>query len=237
TQGGVLNAGPPAAIAGCLPAWVSSSSFTLGSGALDILGKPYVIPSTLTKSGLSGFSASVWLYLKAAAPASGNELSAGEISLDATSPSWSDTYKAWYIGSDRVIDVLRSDGSGNLAETRNNGRVVFASPSAFLSTSSPATSDTALSVGLPPLGSLLFYGSIYVSLSNAQAYQVFMSCYSATSGNGDLIHEGYAPASYGRPFTKMASASQQVTYKTVWNGNGSLALYLHGFALPAGMRR
>ncbi len=50
--------------------------FTLGSGALDIGGGPYKVPSTLTKTGQTGFTASSWLFLKASAPSSGDDLAA-----------------------------------------------------------------------------------------------------------------------------------------------------------------
>ncbi|MBU4278169.1 MAG: hypothetical protein KKC30_15620 [Proteobacteria bacterium] len=239
TRNGVLNAGPPAAITGCLPAWVSSSSFTLGSGALDIGGAPYEIPATLTKSGQSGFSANAWLYLKAAAPAPGNELTAGEISLDATAPSWSDTYKAWYIGTERVIGVLRSDGAGNLANFFCDGRSLNLTASInFLATSSPSTSDTAIPTGLPPLGALMWFGLAYIGQSNAQEYQVWMTPAPATSGNGHLIFDTInSPGSYSKAVLMFADSSQQVTYKAVWNGSGSVYVYLNGFFLPAGMAR
>ncbi len=238
TRDGVLNAGPPAAIAGCLPAWVSSSSFTLGSGALDIGGAPYKVPSTLTKTGQTGFTASSWLFLKASAPSSGDELAAGDIALDATAPSWSDTHKGWYIGSARVIDVLRSDGSGNLANFFSDGRAIqLVSAINFLATSSPATSDTAIPTGLPALGALKWFGLAYISQSNAQEYQIWMGPFPATGG-GDMIFDTInSPGSYSKPVLMFANASQQVTYKATWNGAGSVYVYLNGFFLPAGMAR
>lgn len=239
TKEGAVNAGRPAALSGCAPAWSSASAFTLGSGVVDIGGTLYELPSAISKTGQSGFTANAWYFLKAAAPAGGNTLSASEVSLDAAAPAWSDAYKGWYLGAARVIGALRTDASGALGRFYCDGRDLWlGSPIMFLSTSSPATSDTALSVGLPPLGELLFYGSLYVSLSNAQSYQVFMAPYGTSpAGQQYLIHEGYAPASYARRLAMFTGGGQQVNYKTVWNGNGSLAVWLHGFALPAGMAR
>ncbi len=238
TRGGLVNAGPPAAIAGCRPAWVSSTSFTLGSGALDIGGVPYKIPATLTKTGQSGFSASVWLYLKASAPGSGDELAAGDIALDATAPSWSDTYKAWYIGSARVIGLMRSDGAGDLANFFCDGRAFqLVSAINFLATSSPPATDTAIPTGLPALGPLLWFGLAYISQSNAQEYQVWMTPFPGT-GTGDMIFDTInSPGGYSKAVAMMANASQNVIYRANWNGSGSVSVYIKGFFLPAGMAR
>lgn len=239
TKDGAASGSRAAALSGCLPAWSSANVITLGSGEVDIRGSLCQISAALTKSGLSGFTANTWLYLKVYTPASGSELDATAVALDPTAPEWSDAYKAWYIGTERVIAVLRSDGSGGVAGFYGDGSHLWLdSPIMFLSTSSPATSETALGVGLPPLGSLLFYQSLYLSLGNAQAYQVYMTPYGTSpSGQQHLIYEAYAPASYARRSAMFSGDNQQVNYKTVWNGSGSMALWLHGFALPEGMAR
>ncbi|MCF8064544.1 MAG: hypothetical protein K9K36_04815, partial [Desulfarculaceae bacterium] len=239
TKDGAASGNRAAALTGCLPAWSSANVITLTSGEVDIRGSLYQIPATLTKSGQSGFTAFTWLYLKVYAPASGSELDATAMALDPTAPQWSDAYKAWYIGTERVIAVLRSDGSGGVDKFYGDGRHLWlGSPIMFLSTSSPATGDTALSVGLPPLGSLLFHQSLYLSLSNAQAYQIYMTPHGTSpSGQQHLIYEAYAPASYARRLAMFSGDNQQVNYKTVWNGSGTMALWLHGLALPEGMAR
>ena len=239
TKDGGLAGGPAAALVGCLPAWVSSSSFTLGSGALDIGGASHEIPATLTFSGISGLAAYTWYYIKASAPGSGNELSTGQIALDATPPSWSSTYKAWYIGAARVIGVMRSDGAGGLGGFSCDGRTFqLASSSLFpLSTSSPAASATALSVGLPALGRLWWFGQAYLSQANAQTYWVYMGPEGTEGSTAGAIAKQNAPGDYITPFSMMTDASGNVYYHVFWSGTGSLQIHCRGFALPAGLAR
>lgn len=105
---------PKGYIAGLLFQYASASSFTVTSGAIDILGKLYAAASTITVSGLSGLGANTNQYIKAGAPSSGRTFGLAQVSLTATAPTWSDTYLGWYCGNDRVIGWLRTDASGNI---------------------------------------------------------------------------------------------------------------------------
>ncbi|MBU1274085.1 MAG: hypothetical protein KJ720_01790 [Proteobacteria bacterium] len=239
TKAGAVSAGAPAAITGCLPAWSSASAFTLGSGALDIGGSLFEIPGAITKTGQSGFAANTWLYLKVYAPASGNEIDAAAVALDATTPQWSDAYKAWYIGTERVVGVMRSDGSGGLAAFSCDGKIFQLSTTSIfaLSTSSPATTATALSVGLPALGRLWWYGQAYLNQANAQTYWVYMGSDGTEGSAAGAIAKQNAPGEYVTPFSMMSNASGNVYYHVFWSGSGSLQIHCRGFALPAGMAR
>jgi len=239
TKDGAVSGSQSAALAGCLPAWSSAEAFTLTSGEVDIQGSLYQVPAALTKSGQSGFTTSTWLYLKATAPASGNQLDASCLSLDPAAPVWSDAYKAWYIGSARVIGVLRSDVSGGLAAFSCDGRTFqLSSGSIFLlSTSSPATSATALGVGLPALGRLWWYGQAYLSQANAQTYWVYMGSDGTEGSTAGAIAKQNAPGDYVTPFSMMTNASGNVYYHVYWSGTGSLQIHCRGFALPAGLAR
>ncbi|MCB2192967.1 MAG: hypothetical protein KQI62_15455 [Deltaproteobacteria bacterium] len=239
TKGGAVSGSGSAALVGCLPAWSSANVVTLGSGEVDIQGSLCQISSTLTKTGLSGFSAHTWLYLKVQAPASGSEIDAACITLDTTAPSWSDVYKAWYIGPERVIGVMRSDGSGGIASFSCDGRTYqISSGSIFLlNTSSPATSPTALGVGLPSLGRLWWYGQIYMSQANAQVYWIYMGSDGTEGSSAGAIAKQNAPGDYITPFSMMCDAAGNVYYHVYWSGSGSVQVHCRGFALPAGMAR
>lgn len=239
TKGGAVSGNQAAALVGCLPAWSSAEAFTMTSGEVDILGSLYQVPAVLTKSGQSDLTASAWLYLKATPPASGSGLDESCLSLDLTAPVWSDAYKAWYIGSGRVIGVLRSDASGGLAPFSCDGRTFqLSSGSIFpLSTSSPATSATALGVGLPALGRLWWYGQAYLSQANAQTYWVYMGSDGTEGSTAGAIAKQNAPGDYVTPFSMMTDASGNVYYHVYWSGTGSLQIHCRGFALPAGLAR
>lgn len=239
TQDGAVGSGQLGFIQGLIPFYVDGTNLGLGGGCLDIAGRCYALGSTLDSLDASSLSGHTWYYLEAAAPAGGGELAAGDFSLSASAPSFSPARGYWEREDKRCLFAFKTASDGAVAQFFCDGRHVFrASPVAFLSTSSPATSNTALSVGLPSLGELFFFGSLYVSLNNAQSYRVYLGPYGSDPGsNGYLVHEGYAPASYARRFVMFTDSQQQVAYKTVWNGNGSLTLYLHGYAMPAGMAR
>lgn len=239
TKEGAVSGSQAAALTGCLPAWSSANVITLGSGEVDIRGSLYQIPAALTKSGQSGFTAFTWLYLKVYSPASGSELDATAIALDPTAPQWSDAYKAWYIGTERVIAVLRSDATGGVERFSCDGKIFqISSGSIFpLSTSSPATSATALGVGLPALGRLWWYGQAYLSQANAQTYWVYMGSDGTEGSTAGAIAKQNAPGDYVTPFSMMTDASGNVYYHVYWSGTGSLQIHCRGFALPAGLAR
>ena len=239
TSDGELNGVQAATLVGCLPAWSSANIFTLTSGEVDIRGSLYRISSTLTKDGQSGFATYTWLYIKLSAPSSGNELDADCVALDATPPQWSDAYKAWYIDTERVIGMIRSDASGGLEPFSCDGGIFqLSSGSIFpLSTSSPAASATALGVGLPALGRLWWYGQAYLSQANAQTYWVYMGSDGTDGSTAGAIAKQNAPGDYVTPFSMMTDASGNVYYHVYWSGSGSLQLHCRGFALPAGLAR
>lgn len=242
TQGGVLNAGQPGYIQGLVPAYVDGSNLGFGTGAVRLNGKTYELTTAFSNLDCSGLSADTWYYVEITAPGSGDELSVDDFSITNTAPSLSATLHYWERSSKRCVFPFKTDGSGAVKGFVCDGRSVeWFSPTTFLNTSSPATSNAALSVGLPSLGIMKFSGGVKADQSNAQLYKVYMGPYGSDPlgvGSACLIHQSYAPSTQGHtPFKMVTGSQQRVTYATVWNGSGTLAFYLRGYDLPAGMAR
>ncbi len=226
-------------ISGLVPAPATSTTMLFGGGALDIAGRLYTLAASFSDLDCSGLGASTWYYVEVSVPASGNALSVDDFSLTTTAPAWSDALGYWERDGKRCVWAFKTDGSGYIAEFFSDGHSYWVSaPTAPLNTASPATSDTALSVGLPALGLLKWYGQVYLTQSNAQEYQLYATPAAATGGSGHLIADTInSPGSYVFNFAMYCNTSQQVTYKTTWNGSGALIINLLGFDLPKGMAR
>jgi len=232
TEGGAVAGSPKGYIAGLLFQYASASSFTVTSGAIDILGKLYAAASTMTVSGLSGLGANANQYIKVGAPSSGRTFGLAQVSLTATAPTWSDTYLGWYCGNDRVIGWLRTDASGNIRRFFVGGGVWSLVDSITeISTTSPPTSATAFSLSLPALGNMAAIVAIYINASSGS-----ISAYNADNGSA-------APLSVGTVFQNqglisgilMTTSAQQIKWKCTTSSVYNAAIILHGAMIPSGL--
>ncbi len=222
---------------GCIVGYYDSTTLLVGGGEIEINGRSYLISSMLTKT-LSGLSNSTWHYVFASAPASGRTLSASEITYSSTAPTVSHAKAAKYYnaaGTGRLIGAFRTDGSGNVEPfvAAADGWVERLTPLEFLGTSSPATSDYALSVIGPALGMISVRIDFRGYFANAVDYNGYMApngLGSLTSANIviDVNNTGYIT----QRIDMTVGPEGKVSYKWDWPGGGSLSYKLAAFKLP-----
>ena len=220
-------------ISGLLWQYASATSYTVGSGAIDIAGSIYYVTSTITESGLTGLSNDTYYYIKIAAPGSGTSISGTEISLDATTPSWSDTYNGWYISTSRVIGWVLTDGSGNLEEAYvSGGAWILVEQNTEVTTTSPPTSVTSLAINVPALGRMALDIRLYLN----NGTDAILYAYNATATSGASVTTGIASSSQGASTGLMLTdSSQQIGWKCSTGTVTNAAVLLSAVYIPAGM--
>jgi hypothetical protein len=105
----------------------SGTSLLIGPGASDVDGKYAYWVSQLTET-LSGLSANTqyYVYLDYSAITSGTAVTATEIIVSSTAPSYSNTKVGWYNGSDKCIfGFLTEAASTNMREFFHDGDVLL----------------------------------------------------------------------------------------------------------------
>ncbi|MEO0250200.1 MAG: hypothetical protein ABIN58_11880 [candidate division WOR-3 bacterium] len=225
---------------------------TIGGFSIEINGRVYTLGSSTDKT-VTGLSASTWYYLFAQAPSSGTELSASDITYSSTAPTYDHAKCGWYdtTGDKRCFGVFYSDSSSQVMNFIQTGRLVFLmEPITFLSTTTPASTWTAVSVGGPSLGSLLVsIGGR--SQSNSSGYGVYG--YVRSYGQSDAVFVGGLDVSNNASTyvtlpgaTKsvvvgglprlLTNTSGQIEYKVSSSSYSisSYKLYLREFWLPGG---
>jgi hypothetical protein len=228
-----ISMSPLGHLSGLEPSRKDNDEFYLEAGEVDIGGTSYSVSAQLTKQ-VSGLSADTWYYIYASAP-SGDDLAATDISCTSTAPTFSGVKVGWYSGDDRCLGVLKTDGSSDILSFYSAGGWFYfadVEDGEFLSTSSLASTQTAVSVDGPALGRLLgvFHWRLYGSSATLWLTGGDQSDFS------DDLNKAHISASveeYGEALL-LTDASQQVDYKG--NNANQLDLGLRGFQLPAGMR-
>ena len=172
--------------------WGSASSFTLAAGSIEINGVEYTASSTITKSGISGLSNSTFYYIYAAAPASGTALSATEITLSSTAPTFDATKNGWYDagGTKRCLQYesgwfTKTDGSGNLIQARVSADgmdYLWDLATNDISNQAPSNTPATYTVNAPP--NMTAIGLVWVAYSNVADISLFMrQVGSSSTGN------------------------------------------------------
>jgi len=122
--------------------WKDADELYIGAGFYDVAGKYAGWTSKLTKSiGSLSASTKYYVYLDESGITSGTAITASEIAISSTAPSYSQTYRGWYNSADRCIFGFRTDGSSQLPEFYHSGEIVHFADHASLYSNSP-TSQT-----------------------------------------------------------------------------------------------
>ncbi|MCB2227257.1 MAG: hypothetical protein KQH53_11320 [Desulfarculaceae bacterium] len=135
--------------------YASASSVLLKPGGLEMGGVLYRAETAITLGGLGGLSADTWYYLMATPPATGSELSASEISLQAGAPAFDGAKNGWYSGSARCLGCLLTDGSGGVLEFFTSGGWWVPNVPLLVVNGAPGSGWTSVNANLPALGRLL----------------------------------------------------------------------------------
>lgn len=242
TAAGLAAAAPPGFLSGLAPSLSAVNQLTLSGGAVDIAGALCRLEEAAAKD-FSSLAADAWLYLMAAAPASGVVLGVGNLSLTATAPAWDHGLAGYYDAgkTSRCLGAVRTDGDGDILPfICDGGWFMLADALEILSTTSPATTMTALSAGLPAA----FQANRLVSL---QGYIQKSGVASAglLVGHGDTTQSSGAALTLARQAVDgqdgggqglyFSNASGQVKYLAT--SEAAAIIHLRGFRLPAGLAR
>ncbi len=141
---------------------------------------------TLTPSGLS---ASTFYYVKLEKPATGNIITAGQVSVVTTAPTPSGIPSLWFDGALRVIGAARTNASSEFLTYRYYGQGMYlydeAQPELNYGT---ATTWTDVDLAFVPGFTRIFYGHLLAEVyGSCYHYFLFVRAKGAT-GDGHLSH-------------------------------------------------
>ena len=219
---------------------VKDTDEVLVSGkGIEINGQNYILGSSFYKqfTGLSnGYNA---VYVKA--PAAGNTITADEIEASTSMPTLSYAKGGWYdaTGEKKAIGFIYV-ASGAIQESYLAGRwVVFPNPRTLLDTTSPATSATAISAGVPAVGRLrvLLGGCVSETGSSTGVFlYIFDGDAAGSTWTPCVLAEGPTGTNWAArgEFTLHTDLSGQVKYKAKAATNWAF-IAMHAFELPWGM--
>jgi len=206
---------------------------------IEINGQNYILGSSFYKqfTGLSdGHNA---VYVKP--PASGNTITADEIEASTSMPTLSYAKAGWYdaTGQKRAISFIYVS-SGSIQEFYTAGKwLAFPDPRTILDSSSPATTATAISAGVPAVGRLrVLLGGVVSETGSSTG--VFLYIFDGDAAGSlwtpCILAEGPAGTNWAArgELIRFTDLSGQVKYKAKAATNWAF-IALHAFELPWGM--
>lgn len=227
------------------PQYYSTTQIIIPKGDIEINGDIYIVGSDITITPT--LTASVWHYVYVSVPSSGIYLSSSDITVSTTSPTFNSSKRAYYDGTNakRCIGVFRTTSDPYIYKWSENGSNYYDlyTSIGILSTTSPATTSTAISSGGPSLGKILVNIGARVQIpSGGVANYVWLwngdSTYNVQSSANAAVGLYRSDTSYSKYIVGnkavMTNSSNQIKYYV--NGTIDLQLKLNGFWLPKGMR-
>jgi len=228
------------------PQYSSSSQILIPQGLIGIGDQLCEVPEDILLT--PPLTAGQWHFPYVDLPASGNIITADQISVGTTAPTKDAAKGGWYDagGTKRCIGLFDVDGLGSIIPWREEGGGYYSLDSSIgiLSTTSAATTPTLISAGVPSLGRIpvninarvqIPSTSVanYVWLWNGDSSESAQASASAATG---LYFSATGDAKYiPGDKTVITNAAGQIIYYA--NGAVDVQLRLNGFWLPAGMRR
>jgi len=221
--------------------WSSGTSLLIGAGFYDVAGKWAAWTSQLTET-LSSLSANTayYVYLDYSGITSGTAVTATEVLISSTAPTYSQTYRGFYSGSDRCIFGFKTEtSSANMREFFHSGnRVMYANCITDLSATDIDTTWTDVTLSIPG-----FATGANATFTTARPGNQDGKCplWRTNGQTGTAGHYVSGPvADGGLTFNLGATdvitdSTQKIEVKMSGSNNQTLAIYTNGWCFPVGM--
>lgn len=221
--------------------WKDADEIYIGPGAYHHQGTTEQMvfwDSELTLQ-LTGLGNNEWRYVaiddSAIVTLGDNELTANEFTHGTTAPTWSDSKHGQYVGSDRVITAVRTDGSGNVLEFWHDGGDYVAygtdfqdRPGADLDST---WTDVTLTIPAFALAAQVQFSCSYVDTSNEMFYRP-----NGGAGTGFSVAVCTAGTVEGVSIAKvLTDTSQILEVKLSADGADTARVETGGWYFPKGM--
>jgi len=226
--------------------YLSSSQVRIPIGEVEINGVIYEVTAVLDLTPT--LTASTWHFVFVEAPASGTTVTASEVSVSTTAPTYDAAKGGWYDagGTKRGIGVFWVNSTPEVAPwSCFGGKYSLHTPLTILSTTAPAITPTAVGAAAPALGNLTVEVNLRGYTSTLQYLSIWVidgdSAYS-TSDHATSPCHAQTPAAAGSYLgatgraKAITDSSGNIKY---WANDAALntTIKLMGFELPAGLRR
>jgi len=212
--------------------FVDVDTITVGAGAYDVYGTIAKITSTLTTTahGLTA-SAAAYLYIDYSSIPAGGILLQADLIWSLTPPVWSDTYLAYYNGSDRCIFGVEL--VANEIQAFNHARNYVACPVGFTE-GNPSDTYAALTNAFPvptfcTSVNVLFRG-IFVDTTTSLLYRT-----DTASTDTPVLTLRAGADHQDNTMQIVISSTQQIQWKEATAGNNTYGVDLRGWYLPEGI--
>ena len=214
----------------------------VNAGFYDVAGKFSAWASQLTLD-IGTPSASTWyyVYLDYSAITSGTALTASEFIFSTTAPTWSNTYKGYYNGSDRCCFAVLTDASANILEFDHIGnKIVFAdsiSERTYGAVTANTWTDIDCATSIPGFSTSGLV-TIYIQSRSTAAGSAYWRKNGQSGSTGhyigtvDRINTADTRVAWTGP---VITDSSQIFEVKVTNYAHGVSVDGHGWYLPAGM--